>query len=254
MFKSKKKQRQKLLQTPLSDTQLALLRRNVPYFPRLPAQDQAELPQLVQVFLHEKNFEGCGDLEVTDEIRLTIAGLACLLLLRRETDFYPLLQSVIVYPQSFVASRIEYDESGLVTETEEELLGESWSQGSLVLSWEDIRDDIDNCGEGYNVVLHEFAHQLDDETGVSDGTPILLEPEMNQEWVEVCQREFTALQRDVQEGRSTLLDEYGADSEAEFFAVATEAFFEWSAHLKDYHPQLYALLARYFRQDPATWV
>ena len=142
---------------------------------------------------------------------------------------------------------------GLVHEGSDERAGESWQRGVVVLSWQDVARES-RRRDGYNVVLHEFAHQLDDETGVSDGTPILLEPEMNQEWVEVCQREFTALQRDVQEGRSTLLDEYGADNEAEFFAVATEAFFEWPAHLKDYHPQLYALLARYFRQDPATWV
>ncbi len=249
----KKKRRHRLRETLLTESQLAIVRRNVPYWKHLPEENRTELQGLIQVFLAEKSFEGCGGLETTEEIRLTIAGLACLLLLRRETDFFPGLQSILVYPTTFVTDWAEYDEDGLVTEEERELHGESWSQGSLVLSWEDIREDIARAGDGFNVVLHEFAHQLDDESGDSDGAPLLPDPEMYDRWSEVFGREFAKLGEDLSRRRRTLFDAYAADNPAEFFAVATETFFERPGRLLARHPDLYKLLRLYYRQDPVAW-
>ncbi len=253
MFRAKQRRRRKLRQTPLPDEALTVISRNIPYYRHLPDRDRRELPGLVQVFLAEKSFEGCGGLIVSPEIRWTIAGLACLLLLRRETDFYPLLHSILVYPQTFVTERVEELDSGLVTEEVQELVGETWSQGSLVISWDDVLYDIAHHGEGYNVVLHEFAHQLDEESGLADGTPLLPEADLYPLWAEVFAREYGALRADLNAGRTTFLDEYGAESETEFFAVATETFFELPRQFRAEHPELYRLLASYYQQDPATW-
>jgi len=253
MFGTKQRRRRKLRQTPLPEEAMAWISRNVPYYRYLPDRDRMELSGLVQVFLAEKNFEGCGGMTITPEIRWTIAGLACLLLLRRETDFYPLLQSILVYPQTFVTERLEELDSGLVTEEVQELVGETWSQGSLAISWDDLLYDIAHHGEGYNVVLHEFAHQLDEESGLADGTPILPDADLYPLWAEVFTREYRALRADLNAGRPTFLDEYGAESETEFFAVATETFFELPRQFRTEHLELYRLLARYYRQDPASW-
>lgn len=251
MFGARKKRRERLRQTPLPPQVWALVERRVPHCRRLSAADRLELQGLVQVFLAEKNFEGCGGLEVTDEMRWIIASLACLLLLHRETDFYPLLQSILVYPRSFVANRAEEDEHGLVTEEDQELLGETWSQGSLVLSWEDVVHDLDHHGEGLNVVIHEFAHQLDEESGIADGTPVLPTTDMYGRWADVFSREFHVLRSELAAGQSTLLDGYGGENETEFFAVVTEMFFELPDQLAKWHPELYCLLVDFYGLDPA---
>ena len=249
MFGLKKRRRRKLLDTPAPPEWEPVLRRNVPYYRRLPEEDRRRLHGLMQVFLAEKRFEGCGGLALTDEVRVTIAAQACVLILNREHDYYPLLDSILVYPEAYVTDERIEEEGGFVSEDDEERTGESWSQGALVLSWDDVVVDPDPH-DAWNVVFHEFAHQLADETGSEDGVPILPDRERQAAWAEVIGREYDVLARAVERGRHTFLDEYGAEDPGEFFAVVTEYFFEKSAQLKIRHPDLYEQLRLFYNQDP----
>ena len=251
MFETKKKRRARLRKTPLSPERLAIVERDVPYYVALPPADREELCGLIQIFLAEKRFEGCDGFEITDEVRLAIAAQACLLLLHRETDVYPLLTSILVYPETFVAPVTIHEPGGVVIEDEEERDGESWDTGAVVLSWSEVVESAADPHDGYNVVFHEFAHQLDDEWGVADGAPSLPEKSMYDEWARVFGREYDALVEAADRGGRTFFDEYGAESPAEFFAVVTEYFFELPAELRSRCPELYDLLELYYRQDPA---
>jgi len=206
----------------------------------------------MQVFLAEKRFEGCNGLDITDEIRVTIAAQACMLLLHRETDFYPLLKSVLVYPDAFVAQVKTHEPGGVVIEDEEEREGESWDIGALILSWKDVLEGVADPHDGYNVVFHEFAHQLDDEWGVADGAPPLPKKSMYEEWTRVFKAEYDALVEADDKEKETFLDPYGAESPAEFFAVVTECFFELPVALREHHPELYEQLRLFYEQDPAA--
>ena len=207
---------------------------------------------MIQVFLDEKEFEGCGGLTITDEIRVTIAAHACLLLLGRETDIYPELRSILVYPSTYVSRYSVQQPDGTVLEEEEPNLGESWATGYVILSWDEVARDSARGDDGRNLVLHEFAHQLDDESGASDGAPLLPEPSMYADWARVLGGEYKILVEKAERRRRTLLDKYGAESPAEFFAVATECFFERPVELRREHPELYAQLRSFYNQDPVA--
>jgi Mlc titration factor MtfA (ptsG expression regulator) len=246
----KRRRRERLRAAPLPAAWLEIINKYVPLCKRLSEADRRELHGHVQVFLAEKYFEGCGGLELTDEIKVTIAAQACLLLLHRDTDYYPRLITILVYPAAYLADTVQHLGAGTVLEGREVRLGEAWKSGVVVLSWDDVRDDSLDLRDGRNLVLHEFAHQLDMEDGAADGTP-LLDRRQHQAWVEVLGDEYERLRRDCVLGRSTVLDKYGATDPAEFFAVATECFFETPARLKRRHPELYGQLSSFYCQDPA---
>ncbi len=248
----KKRRRARLRAQPVPAHWDDVISRHVPYYRRLPPQQRRELQGLMQVFLAEKNFEGCGGLELTEEVRLAIAAQACVLLLGRETDIYPRLQSILVYPEAFVTGELIEEEDGLVTEDMGERPGESWGHGTVILSWQDAVEGAADPLDGWNVVYHEFAHQLDEESGESDGVPPLADREQLADWLRVLGREYEALLQRTRRGRPGLLDEYGAENPAEFFAVATEFFFEQPHALRRRHPELYSQLRRYYCQDPAA--
>jgi MtfA peptidase len=233
---------------------LTIIKNNVSIYDRLPQADQRELQRHIQVFLAEKNFEGCGGLVLTDEIKVTIAAQACLLLLHRETNYYPRLITILVYPHAYVAKSVEPIGGGVVLEGETARLGEAWKNGVVVLSWDDVRRGTSDLHDGHNVVLHEFAHQLDQQDGTADGAPILDHRSHYVIWARVLSDEYDQLRRDTEQGRTDVLDEYGATNPAEFFAVATECFFEKPIQLRRKHPQLYEELKAYYRQDPAELV
>lgn len=191
---------------------------------------------------------------MTDEIRVTIAAQACMLLLHRSTRYFPGLSSIIVYPGECVADYRTVDESGVVTEWSEIISGESSERGTLVLSWEDVIAGCAEPREGCNVVIHEFAHQLDTEDGITNGVPLIHGDRDRLEWAEVFRREFTQLRDETRQGLKTLLDPYGAEEPAEFFAVAVECFFGRPRAMKTRHPALYDVMRRYFRQDPAEFI
>jgi Mlc titration factor MtfA (ptsG expression regulator) len=251
MFLFKKRRRARLRNAPFPSEWIAILRRNVPYYRRLTPAEQAELCGHIQVFLHEKRFEGCGGLEVTEEMRLTIAGQACTLLLNRESDYFPGMQTIFLYPRYFQVREKRSMPDGTVLEEDEEFEGESWERGPVVLAWDEVKRDAADPDDGYNVVLHEFAHQLDGESGAEDGVPPLKNHSMYESWARIMRREYERLRDEVDHDRPHLIDSYGASSPEEFFAVVTEAFFEVPRALQRRHGELYELLKRYYKQDPA---
>ena len=242
------------LARPLAPAELATLERNVGPYRAMDPAEQARLERLVRRFLHEKTFVGCAGLEITDEMRLTIAGQACLLLLgARGEAVYPTLKAVLVYPGAFLVPRRQVDEAGVVTEERQDLLGESWGDGRVILSWDHVRRAGMQEPPSHNVVLHEFAHQLDSESGTTNGSPYLGSPDRYRTWSEVLSRDFAALRHDAWFGQEGVLDHYGATNPAEFFAVATEAYFEQPHRLAARHPALFEEFLKYYRVDPRAW-
>lgn len=247
------RRRRRLLRAkPLPGGWRAIIQKNVPYYEKLPEADRQELEGHIQVLMAEKSFEGCGGLEMTEEIQVTIAAQAAILLLHREPHYYPGLDSILVYPHAFVAKGYHELAPGYRLETEQVHLGESWQHGALILSWDEVRSGAADIHDGHNVVLHEFAHQLDSEDGRADGAPILPQPSMYVAWARVLSREFAKLRDDKQRGHPSLLDQYGATNAAEFFAVATEYFFEKPRQMQDKQPELYAELKMFYQQDPVN--
>ena len=201
------------------------------------------------MLVEEKDWEGCGGLEMTDEIRVTIAAQACLLILNIEHEYYRRVTSILVYPAAYktMPSR---GRDGVIREGQANL-GEAWLRGPVVLSWDDARRGALDPKDGHNLVFHEFAHKLDMLDGAADGTPPLADQETLRQWVQTMTREFAALRDAAERGRKTVLDTYGATNPAEFFAVATECFFEKARQLRQRHPAVYELLKDYYQQDPA---
>ena len=246
----RKRRRQRLEKTPFPAAWLRILRERVPYYRLLSRDEQQELRNLIRVFLAEKTFEGCGGLKMTDEIRVTIAAQACVLLLNREHDYYAGLHSVLVYPSAYVAPSRFVDAAGVVHEGDENRLGEAWMRGAIILSWDDVQRDSLDFQDGHNVTLHEFAHQLDQQDGAYDGAPLLEKRSHYRSWARILMQEYRALGQAAEHGQETLIDQYGATDPAEFFAVTTEVFFERPQALKAKHPELYAELKKFFHQDP----
>ncbi len=224
----------------------------IPLYRRLPLEDRRELHRHIQVLLDEKHYEGAAGFAVDDGVRLVIAAQAGILLLHRDTDYYPKLHSIIVYPSEYIAPIEDMDEYGLVVEDEESRVGESWTAGGLVLSWEDVRADLGDRFGAANVVLHEFAHQLDAESGSMNGCPPM-DRALRGLWSDVLGAAFAAHCLAVDHGGTTVLDPYAAEDPAEFFAVSVETFFQRPRLLLGALPQIYDALHRYFRQDPAAW-
>jgi hypothetical protein len=245
----KNRRRARLRAQPFPEAWRAHLARNAPLVAKLTDEQREELFALTQVFVGEKNLEGCGGLEMTDEVRVTIAAQACLLLLGRDTDVFPKVDSVLIYPDTFVSNTVEHHDEFLVSEYEEEMEGEAWPTGAVVLAWRDVLVAARKPSDGYNVVLHEFAHQIDLENGDAECSPALPPHIAPAEWADVMERAYAKHCADVDRRKRTPLDEYGADDPAEFFAVASETFFETPVPLRQHHPELFALLQRFYGFD-----
>ena len=225
----------------------------LPFVARIPLAEQEQLKFLIKVFLADKEFYGCAGQEIDDDIRVTVAAQACLLLLNQDRTPYPNLDSILIYPSTFVATREVANELGLVSTNHIAMLGESWSQGKVVLAWDNVKKGVMNLQDGQNVVLHEFAHQLDHESGSTNGAPVLNTRGAYRSWAHVFSEEFEELQKDAVRERHSLLDHYGATNPAEFFAVATETFFERPKEMAAYHQELYQQLKDYYKLDPGKW-
>jgi MtfA peptidase len=238
--------------TPLADARIAALEHNVPIRARLPQDLRQRLDGLVNAFVAEKTFVGCNGLSITDEMRVTIAAQACALVLGRPHDLYSALQSVLVYPTPFWVDEEDEDDAGLVTRHRRILSGQAWDASRIILSWEDVVDAAGSPPSGYNLVLHEFAHHLEYEgrglAEPADGGQRRLEA-----WRSELQEEFDRLLEAVDAGEDTFLDPYAAEDESEFFAVASEEYFERPVMLQRSHPALYELLREFYGLDPAAW-
>ncbi len=248
-----RRRRECIRQRPFPAAWRAILRERVPYVRRLPPALRRQLEQQVQVFVADKSFVGCGGLAITDEMRVVIATQACLLTLNRPGQGFPRLNQILVYPGPFVVTRERRDRIGLVSEESRVHLGESWSHGQVVLSWPDVLEGAAFPDDGRNVVIHEFAHQLDQEKGYANGAPDLVDAQRHPRWSTVLGQEYAALRQRVTNREVSLLDPYAATDPAEFFAVCSEAFFEQPQRMASEHPELYGELARFYRVDPQAW-
>ncbi|GAA5523182.1 zinc-dependent peptidase [Aliifodinibius salicampi] len=257
MFGFKKWRRKRLMKKPFPDQWDALLNRNVPYIQHLPSNLQAKLKGLVHVFIDEKKFEGCAGLEITDEIRVTIAAQASILMLGIDdlSSFYNDLRSVLVYPKPYVVKIKSRHNSFFVQEGFQRRRGEAWSRGHVVLAWNEVKKGASDIHDGQNLAFHEFAHQLDYEYGATDQ----VENNYNNEshflsWARVVGSEYQKLLQAIKRDQKTLIDDYGGTNLAEFFAVITECFFEKPRELKEKHPDLYQQLQNFYQQDPASYI
>ena len=250
----KRRRRQRILAQPFPDEWNAILTTNVLHEQQLSDCLRRQLRELIQVFVAEKNWEGCNGFEITDEVKVTIAGQACLMVLGLQDVFFDHVLSILVYPSTYVAQSVEKTPAGVVVEGGHARLGEAWWRGPVILSWSDVLSGGRRESPGRNLVFHEFAHQLDMMNGRTvDGTPPLQTKEQFQRWIEVLKPEYERLVRDCRRGHHGFIDCYGATNVAEFFAVVTEVFFERAQSLNIHHPQVYEVLADYFRLDPVSW-
>ncbi len=247
--------RKELGKQPFPPAWSQIIDRNVPSLRHLHSDERKHLEELIKVFISEKSFEGCAGLTVTDEIKVTVAAQACLLLLNIHHDYYEKLVSILIYPESFNFEQMERGVSaGTVSVINMPVSGLSSSTGAVVLSWPDTERGARNPDDGYNVVLHEFAHQLDQLDGAMNGSPVLDRAVMYREWAQVLGAEYKRLQEEVETGTPSMISAYGATKPAEFFAVVTELFFEKPVELRQQHPALYEEFRQYYHQDPAERV
>lgn len=250
------RQRQ-LLAHPFPAHWRRVLQRRVPLLRRMPVDLQLQLKKCIQIFISEKAFIGCAGLQVTEEMRVVIAAQACLLVMNRSMQHYDHVRQILVYPGSFLVQRTVTDDIGLQSDQRQALSGESWSQGQVILSWLDVLEGAAVSDDGRNVVLHEFAHQLDQENGAAQGAPLPSAGDTQhnpQRWKQVLSQAYDHLQGQVQRGEQGLFNHYGAQSPAEFFAVVTEVFFEQGALMAEHYPALYQELGGYYKVDPASWL
>ncbi|SOB78236.1 hypothetical protein SAMN04488490_4100 [Marinobacter sp. LV10R510-11A] len=224
------------------------LQSTVPLYRRLPAQLQQTLERHVQLFLSEKNFYGCDGFEVTDRVRVAIAGHACLLILKRSYTDFDDVRSILVYPDVYQVQASERD--GMVVGVSNQVrAGEASSLGQVVLAWSECESGAINPESTHNVILHEFAHQLDYLDGTADGAPPLSGDHV-EEWQQTMTIAYDDLRHSLRHHRKSWLDPYGATKPAEFFAVLTETFYQQPQHLKDQQPAVYDLLCDFYRIDP----
>ncbi|UWR00535.1 zinc-dependent peptidase [Rhodobacteraceae bacterium S2214] len=243
--------RKHLLVSPLSDADRTILHTQVPLIRRLPPELHAPLEGKINLFLHQTDMYGCDGLEVTDEMVLSIAGQACLLIVNTDA-WYKNLRTILIYPSAFHSVRKSSD--GFVVKEERVIrLGESWARGPVILSWAHSQQGAMNDEDGHNVVLHEFAHQLDDLSGGVNGIPVLQKRQSFAQWERVFVDAYDRHLKKVRRGRKTLLDAYGATNHQEFLAVSVEAFFEKAEQLQEHEPALYAQLSTLLQLDPAAW-
>jgi hypothetical protein len=243
---------QRITRRPFPAAWRDILRRRVPAARELPAAQQLRLKKHVQVLLADVPFIGCAGLEVSDEMRVTIAAQAAFLLLGRGGSFGN-LREVLVYPGRFAVPRAQVSADGVVHEARDVLAGESWQRGQVIVAWDAVLDGAADPHDGANVVMHEFAHQLDQDTGAANGAPYVGRGVLQREWARVMNQEFDALRARQADARPGIVDPYGATNPAEFFAVTTELFFERPAALAAERPALYEQLKRCYRVDPASW-
>lgn len=248
----KRRRRSRLLAAPLSANNKAILVKHVPIYNALPVALQPRLEGLINRFLDEVRFYGAEGVELTDDMRVTIAAQACVLIVNKPNRWFDSLRTIHVYPAAF-KSRLTEIRGHIHSERDQSRSGESWAKGPVILAWDHAAYGAVDAHDGRNVVMHEFAHQLDEQTGAVDGSPLLDADHSATRWAHVFQDAYERLREHASFRRETVLDYYGATSPAEFFAVVTEVFFERPRELRAEEPALYDELKQYYRVDPAGW-
>ncbi|ALO45312.1 zinc-dependent peptidase [Pseudohongiella spirulinae] len=258
LFAAPQWRRKRLDRQPFPAAWESIVAQRLPFYARMPAEVKRTLQNRIKHFIADKNFYGCAGQYVDDNVRVSIAAQASLLVLNRPGDDYADLHAILVYPSEFMVRHDGVDEHGLVSDDEHILAGESWNNGRIVLSWDSVEHGASDFRDGHNVVLHEFAHQLDHQSGATNGAPRLGSRGAYKQWSVVFSEAFERLQRQAMEqdawhAHDDVLDLYGATNPAEFFAVATETFFEKPGPLAEQHPALFEQLFQYYGVDTRDW-
>lgn len=251
----RERRRRRLLEQPFPEAWEDILRQSVPHAAHLGVDEAGRLRDFIRIFVAEKHFEGCGGFEMTDEVRVTIAAQAGLLVLGLPHEYFKNVETLLVYPTTVVTPERRLGTFEVPTapaRTGIPILGEAQLRGPVLLVWDAVKQSARHPEGGHDVVYHEFAHKLDMLDGALDGTPPLGDRESVRRWASVCEKAFTQLRERVGRGQRTFLDAYGATNEAEFFAVATEFFFDRPKAMLSHEPELYELLRDFYRQDPAA--
>jgi len=249
----KSRHRRRLVVRDFSEEWLRYLLRNVRHYQVLTDDEQRRLRDDLRIFIDDKYWEGGGGLELTDEMKVTIAAQACLLTLNIDHDYYKRVRTILVYPNAFMVPERRQGRGGIISEGGVNS-GEAWFRGPVILSWADALSGGRASSGGRNLVIHEFAHALDMMDGLVNGTPPLKDRRQYLQWHDVMTREYQQLIAHARRGEPTLLDQYGATNVGEFFAVATECFFQRPVELQAFHPRLYEVLKGYYKQDFAQRV
>ncbi len=248
------RRRHKLLAEPFPDSWWTYLEDNVRHYRYLPPEKQVRLRDRLRVVVAEKHWVGGGHFEITEEIKVTIAAQACILILGARAEYYfDQVQTIIVHPVAY-AHPPQMQQGHLIVDENVPIYGEAWHRGPIVLSWQHVLEGGRNALDGENVVFHEFAHHLDGLDGEMGGTPALADPQERQRWYRVTEAEYLRLVGSAQRHEVTLLNHYGASNKTEFFAVATECFFERPIAMRREHPELYEVLENFYQQNPAHWL
>lgn len=251
------RRRKKLTQAPFPAVWEEIISRNVAHCCFLDDTERAHLRALIQVFIAEKYWEGAGGLELTDEIRVTISAQACLLLLGLPHNYYKNVQSIIVYPSTVVPPARKpgfFENTVAPVDSAHPIIGQAFLRGPVIIIWDAALRGGRHPELGHNVIYHEFAHKLDMLDGSADGTPPLKDRAEYRDWVQTCTQEYLRLKNLTKKGKRSFLDSYGATNEAEFFAVATEQFFDQPQLMIEHAPDLYRVLKNYYCQDPVERV
>ncbi|PWN06265.1 zinc-dependent peptidase [Rhodohalobacter mucosus] len=238
---------------PFPDSWKKVLEQKVPVWRRLPSAYREVLQQHIPIIIAEKNFEGCAGLDLTEEMKVIITAYACVPILEETANYYEDLQAILVYPDSYVAPVMEYNEGGVVTEGFEPRSGEYWGTGNIVLAWSEIEKTLQGEASGQNLIYHEFSHLLDDRYGLTSGVSDEGEIMREDEWTRTLAKAYRKHLSNMRGNRRSVLDEYGATSPAEFFSVASEAFFESADELFREMPDLYRILKDFYGLDPISW-
>lgn len=250
----RKRKRHQVAGRPFPKAWRKLLQNNVPYYRLLPADLQLKLKGHIHVFLEEKTFVGCEGLKVTEAMQVIIAAQACMLMMNKDEEIFPDTKTIYLYPSQFIVSREQANADGVREEKVSVLQGESWSYGQVVLSWSDSLQGAVHPFDGHNVVMHEFAHQLDQASGAVNGAPPIPADMSAQQWKEVLSTAYQSLKYRVAHHKDCVIDKYGATNEGEFFAVVTECFFEKPEELLYEYPALYEQFKMFYRLDPVQWL
>lgn len=244
----------KCIEDTFKDEWREYMSEDVPLYSRLPEELRLLLHERIAGFVSSTRFEGCNGLEVTERMVITVAAQACMLVLNRDGEPYPNLRNVYLYPTTFSSVQKSRDALGVVTEQEIHRLGESWESGTVILAWDSVSQGARNIFDARNVTFHEFTHQLDHEDGITDGAPLLSSRQAYRSWGSIFRVNYTEFLEAVKSGKRTLIDDYGATNPAEFFAVATETFFEKPEQLRKKRPDLYEEMKGYYGVNPAEWM
>ncbi|MEM6883420.1 MAG: M90 family metallopeptidase [Verrucomicrobiota bacterium] len=245
--------RQDFIEQPFPLQWDTLLREKFPIYGALPDPIRFKLKRMIRIFIAKTHFEACGGLDlVTDEMRVLIAAQACLLVVNHDQKLYPKLKTILIYPSTY---KTNHSDSlfHFMEEESEARLGESWSTGTVVLAWDSVEHGAYDTKDGHNLVMHEFAHQLDQLDGTADGAPDLGEHSRYISWARVLGQEYEDLEERLFQGKDSVFDAYGATDPAEFFAVVTETFFEKPKQMKKRHPELYDQFRNFYKLDPLEW-